>query len=973
MQNAFWYRQSTRGWGDSLLARVVTWLIVGCISGFGIVIPWVQAENSPGVPLLRLETGMHTATITHLGVDAANRFLVTGSYDQTVRVWDLATGRLVRTLRPPIGAGHEEKIYAVALSPDATTVAASGWTRAEQETSHAIYLFDRDSGRLLRRLSGLPDAVYCLLYSPDGQFLVATLGNDGLRVYRTRDHTEVARDTAYDGGSYGAAFDPTGRLVTASYDGFVRLYERNFRLQTKRQAPGGERPATVAFAPDGSQVAVGYADSTRVDVLSGQDLALLYTPDTNGVSNGNLSTVAWSADGQRLYAGGEYTLQGSNPIRVWTAAGRGPATDLPAARNTIFSLRPLATGGMAFGTGDPAFGVLDPSGQPQVLQGPASADFRLHRDGFLVAADGTTVQFHYAPTEQAPSRFALHDRTLTLPPAADRTLTAPVTSAPGLSLTDWMDTPSPKLNGTPLTLKPYEMALSLAIAPDQQRFLLGTVWSLRLFDRQGVEQWRVPAPSPVWSVNIAGNGQVAVAAFGDGTIRWYRLGDGQELLAFFPHNDRKRWVLWTPSGYYDAAPGAEELIGWHLNRSRNQAADFFPVAQFRTTHFRPDVVARVLETLDEAKALQQANTEADRRPETVALVKALPPVVQILAPADGTVVSTPQVTLQVSIRAPSDEPLTALKVLVDGRPVEQIRGLQRVSQEEEGQTLQIPMPPYDCEVTLLAENRYATSAPATIRLRWQGTREAFGIQPKLYVLAVGVSQYADARLQLNFAAKDAQEFATTLQQQHGRLYREVETKLLLDAQATRDGILDGLEWLERQTTQHDVAAIFLAGHGVNDRNGDYYFLPANVDAEHLKRTGVPFADLKNTVASLPGKVLFFIDTCHSGNVMGTRRGATDITAVINELTSAENGAVVFAASTGNQYSLEDPSWGNGAFTKALIEGLRGQADYPGKGRITINMLDLYLSERVKELTKGQQTPTTTKPHSIPDFPVALVQ
>jgi uncharacterized caspase-like protein len=107
--------------------------------------------------------------------------------------------------------------------------------------------------------------------------------------------------------------------------------------------------------------------------------------------------------------------------------------------------------------------------------------------------------------------------------------------------------------------------------------------------------------------------------------------------------------------------------------------------------------------------------------------------------------------------------------------------------------------------------------------------------------------------------------------------------------------------------------------------------------------------------------------------MGTRRGATDITAVINELTSAENGAVVFAASTGNQYSLEDPSWGNGAFTKALIEGLRGQADYPGKGRITINMLDLYLSERVKELTKGQQTPTTTKPHSIPDFPVALVQ
>jgi len=83
--------------------------------------------------------------------------------------------------------------------------------------------------------------------------------------------------------------------------------------------------------------------------------------------------------------------------------------------------------------------------------------------------------------------------------------------------------------------------------------------------------------------------------------------------------------------------------------------------------------------------------------------------------------------------------------------------------------------------------------------------------------------------------------------------------------------------------------------------------------------------------------------------------------------------VVFAASTGNQYSIENQDWGNGAFTKALVEGFYGKADYPGAGRITVTMLDLYLSERVKELTKGQQTPTTVKPQSIPDFPVALVQ
>ena len=117
---------------------------------------------------------------------------------------------------------------------------------------------------------------------------------------------------------------------------------------------------------------------------------------------------------------------------------------------------------------------------------------------------------------------------------------------------------------------------------------------------------------------------------------------------------------------------------------------------------------------------------------------------------------------------------------------------------------------------------------------------------------------------------------------------------------------------------------------------------------------MPFTEMKNTVASMAGKTILFIDTCHAGNVMGARAVATDITGIVNELASAENGAVVFASSTGKQYSFEDSEWGNGAFTKAVVEGVDGKADYTGKGRITINMLDLYVSERVKELTRGNR-------------------
>jgi uncharacterized caspase-like protein len=150
-------------------------------------------------------------------------------------------------------------------------------------------------------------------------------------------------------------------------------------------------------------------------------------------------------------------------------------------------------------------------------------------------------------------------------------------------------------------------------------------------------------------------------------------------------------------------------------------------------------------------------------------------------------------------------------------------------------------------------------------------------------------------------------------------------------------------------------------------------VPTNFDKKSIKRSGVPYADIKNTVANLAGKTLVFVDTCHSGNVMGTRKALGDVTSIANELASAENGAVVFASSTGRQFSLERPEWNNGAFTKALIEGLNGKADYTKKGKVSINMLDLYLSERVKELTEGQQTPTTTKPQTIQDFPVTVVK
>jgi hypothetical protein len=387
------------------------------------------------------------------------------------------------------------------------------------------------------------------------------------------------------------------------------------------------------------------------------------------------------------------------------------------------------------------------------------------------------------------------------------------------------------------------------------------------------------------------------------------------------------------------------------------------------------VVAKILETLDEEEAIRLSNEESGRRKGEISVAKLLPPVVSILSPRDGSETSAQEIEVKFEVRSPSGEPVTQARVLVDGRPVRRGPEFKPIEKGQSIQTIKIPIPEKDTEISIIAENKHAASVPATVSLKWSGKvkEEEFTIKPKLYVLAIGVSQYKDKSLTLQFAAKDATDFAESLLKQKGGLYRDVVVKILVDEKATRDEIIDGFDWISKETTSKDIAMVFLAGHGVNDSGGVYYYLPANTDLEKLKRTGLLFTEMKNTVASLAGKTILFIDTCHAGNVLGARAVAPDIMGVVNELASAENGAVVFASSTGRQYSFEDSNWGNGAFTKAVVEGINGKADYTGKGRITINMLDLYISERVKELTKGKQTPATAKPQTIPDFPLALMR
>jgi WD40 repeat protein len=568
---------------------------------FAVLAPPTARAQLSEQPMLVVDPGMHTAPI-RAAVDAVGRLAVTGSDDKTVRMWSLSDGKLLQTIRMPAGPGNIGKIYAVAMSPDGDLIAAGGWIGWTADgREEAIYLFETRTGKMTARIAGLRATTHSLAFSSDGRYLAAGLsGRGGLRVYGDRDRqwAEVFRDTDYGDAIYGAAFATDGRLATASRDGKVRLYDRDFKLVVPPRKPtGGNEPLRVAFSPDGTMLAVGYEDAATVDLFDGHSLAPLPRPNVDGL-RGTLGIVTWSKDGKTLYASGTYRDGGVIVVLAWANAGRGERRALPAGRTTVSSLAALPDGRLFVAAADPFVELLEPDGKIRWAHTTPTADFRDQYAMLAVSADGTIVDFGFELGGKSPLRFDLRAIKLVRDPSADQQMIR--AKQTGLAVDGWRNGLSPTLDGKPIKLDRYERSRSLAIHPDGGRFVLGASWSLQAVDASGQRLWIRKVPGTVWGVNITGDGRLVVAAYGDGTIRWHRMDDGRELLALFVLADKQNWVAWTPEGFYGATAGAFGVLRWQVNRGFDAAADIVPVHAIPRLR-RPEALALVLQELETAR------------------------------------------------------------------------------------------------------------------------------------------------------------------------------------------------------------------------------------------------------------------------------------------------------------------------------------------------------------------------------------
>ena len=212
---------------------------------------------------------------------------------------------------------------------------------------------------------------------------------------------------------------------------------------------------------------------------------------------------------------------------------------------------------------------------------------------------------------------------------------------------------------------------------------------------------------------------------------------------------------------------------------------------------------------------------------------------------------------------------------------------------------------------------------------------------------------------LSFADADARAIAATFQAQQGHLFRKVEAKVVTDAQGTKKEIESALKWLKKRPGPGDTAVMLFSGHGVRGHLRRLFFFTHNGDLDALRDTCLPWDTVDDAVSECRARqVLVFMDCCHAG-AFGERRASAD--------EMAENlmrNVVVFASSRGSEESLEHPTWGHGAFTRALLDGLHGGADLDESGFVTAGDLVRYMPERVRELTDGRQNPIVPRPEEL---------
>lgn len=441
-----------------------------------------------------------------------------------------------------------------------------------------------------------------------------------------------------------------------------------------------------------------------------------------------------------------------------------------------------------------------------------------------------------------------------------------------------------------------------------------------------------PTTGPV-RVALTPDGKTMAGVDLDSVLHFWRLGEAKPR-AHLLIDEAREWVAWDDAGHFDASAGGGRYVSWRLGHR------VLPLERFRARFHTPGL-------------LHDRVFASTSRPADVPVAFEPPPEVRITKPGPGTSPREAQVEVEVEVRDAGGG-VAEVSLYHQGRVVARVpkgRVGQGATTRHSFRVLLEPGPNQLVAAAMSDDRIESRSTP----LRLSRTE---GRTPRLRLLslAVGIDRYRDSALKLRFARGDAEAVHGALKKAGPSLYkRGVEQRLLVDDQATRAGILEGLQWLASSSRPEDVVIVYLAGHG-ETVDGDYYFLPQDLKMtglDSIREAGISQETLMTHIQAIPArKVVIFMDSCKAGGASAAMaaRGLAEKKALAVLAQAA--GVYMVGASTSHQDALEDARLGHGVFTWALLRGLEGKADLDGDKAVSVRELVTWLEAEVARVSSA---------------------
>ncbi len=973
----------------------------------------------------------HTAVVNSAFFSFDGKYIVTSSDDNTSKIWEVTSGKYLYSL-----IGHADGVVSAQFSPDRKYIvtiskdntakkwdASNGkllnnlwsdmyWVSSPPKFSpdgknillsssslgyNTAIILDVASGKLLHKFVGHFLMINSATFSPDGKYIVTSSVDQSAKIWDTNSDMILHNLGGQYMSLYSATISSNEKYIVSVSVYTAKIWESSSGKMINCLGGDTNLISTAEFSPDGNYLITGSL-SGKTRIWDSKTLSIIHCLDGH---TREITSAHFSSDGKYIV-----TASRDSIARVWDASSWKQICVLTGHTGEITSAQFSPNCKYIVTSGNDNIAKIWDAKNGKLLQNLLGhVDWlnssQFNYDSKLVV---TTSRDNTAKIWDTESGKLIHDLTghkswvneAQFSPDGKKIVTVSIDRTAKI----W-DVESGNLFAN--LYGHSDRVWTAQFSPDGKNIITASDdGTAKIWDEingkliQTLEGHKGTVTSAIYNPD----GKKIITASWDGNIIVWDALIQKEIVRMIALDD-KEWLAVTSDKYYYGSKNATSQLYWIIDNNK-----VFTFDQFDLHYNRPDKVLEYIGLADTSliNAFRMAYLKRLKKmkfDEHMFSPDYHMPEIAILNRGDLPI-TTDKSVMTIKITAIDNKyKLDRINVFINDVPIFDMDGinLRTLNSNNIKKDINLELSQGENKIQVSCLNdKGAESYKESVYVKYQPKEPVTG---KNYLVAISVSDYQESKYNLKYAVKDGKDMAKMFAD------KGFVVDTFFNSSVARDSILS-LKQKLMQTKVDDQVIIYISGHGLLDKNYDFYFATYDMNFENPAEHGILYDDLEGLLDGIPArKKLLFMDACHSGEVdkedictsdsllannqvkgdlkvykykgtiiegeVSSGLGLQNSFELMQELfanLSRGSGAVVISAASGVGYALESAEWNNGVFTYCILNGLKNLvADLNNDKIITVCELKEYISKEVEKLTNGKQKPTSRQENLSNDFEI----